>query len=103
MKYDTIKIDILNASQSLLAMAKDFTYKNISNNLIFIIRIVDNEFNQISSFNERNKLRKKLNESNPILTIENATKEIENIFDQIYEINLYIYKAEKKGLLSKLK
>jgi hypothetical protein len=94
MKHDTIKMDLLNASQSLLTMARDLTYNNISDNLFFLIRIVDDDYNQMSSIIERNKLRKKINESKPILTIENATKELENIFDQAYEINLYIYRVE---------
>jgi hypothetical protein len=94
MKSDTIKIDILNASNSLLTIARDLTHNSISDNFVFIIRIVDKDFNKISSFYERNKLRNIINNSKPVLTIDNATKELENIFDQIHEINLYIYKSE---------
>jgi hypothetical protein len=95
MTRDSIKSEIENATQSLLKMAREMSYNNISHNLSFIIHKVDDGYSQVSNYFKKYALRKKINDAKPVLTLEEAINELKNYFEDIYEINLYVYKAEK--------
>ena len=90
---DNIKSQLEGASQSLIKLARESSYNRISNNLKYIIRIVDQEFESVGSFFDQYKLRKKINETKPILSLDDTANDLKKYFDVIYEINLSVFKS----------
>lgn len=91
------QIDIEEKLESLtgelLKLADETCWNTISKNLLFIlsdISEVEGE-NHFIKRNHRNKLNKKKLPKNFI----EAVTELKDIYDSIYDINLYIYKSEK--------
>lgn len=87
---------INDAVQDLLKMARDLSFNRISDNLFFIISKPEAEYEPSANFYEKNKLRKKLNDAKPAMTFDAAVDWLRQHFDSIYEINLIVYRAEKK-------
>ena len=95
MDLDTLDKELFEGVQSLLKMARELTYNHISDNLIFIIHRVDQLYTNLSTYADRNKLRIKSIRQQSKLNYNQAVEELKHIFNNIFEINLYVYKANK--------
>jgi hypothetical protein len=90
---DTLHLHIKDASQDLLRMARDHSYNRISDNLVYIISKPEQEVDQSIGFFDQYKQRKKNNDAKSTLTFDAAIKHLVEKFNDIYEIDLYVYKA----------
>ncbi|MDR6922314.1 hypothetical protein [Chryseobacterium sp. 2987] len=91
MTFESIKEDINNSLGSLLTHAKDCSWNTISPNIGFIVSDF-NEFKGANSF-ERSMSRNKVNNSKKLLSLESAVEMLKKEYDDLYDINLYIFRA----------
>jgi len=93
MTIDTIDKDLKSLTDNLLKMARNLTWNNISNNCKYILtEIIDSEKN----FSEQNKLRRQLNKLKIPKDLNQIVPDLEAIFENIYDLNLYVYKAKSE-------
>lgn len=80
-------------TNELLKLAKQTCWNDISKNLVYILSDIsevegENYFTQRRNKNKRNKKK------TPKSFAESMTK-LKDIYDSIYDINLYVYKCEE--------
>jgi hypothetical protein len=84
------------ATSTLLEMAKNSCWNKISDNTSYIIsEIVNDERN----FFDKRIERKKVNDKKKPKSLEQITTELRDIYKNLYDINLYIYKSEKESTI----
>jgi hypothetical protein len=89
----TLQNEIEEAVLKLLALAKELTWNNISLNCKFILsEIHDTEDN----FFRQWQITKKENKNKEPLPIRELMPILQQLYDNLYDINLHIYKATKK-------
>lgn len=93
MKKNAIQKELTDAVKSLLEMARDLTFNKISSNCFFITSEI--ERSERNSF-EQNKIRINSNNKKTPKTLADVIPDIEKLYDNIYDLNLYVYKAQKK-------
>lgn len=82
------------ATSTLLEMARNSCWNKISGNTSYIIsEIINDERN----FFDKRIERKKANEKKKSKSLEQITAELKDIYENLYDINLYIYKSEKES------
>ncbi len=96
MKKESLYTELSEAVQSLLKLARESSYNNISDNCFFII--LETKHDYINSF-ERNILRKIENKRKKAKTLLKITDELEFLYPNIYDVHLYIYKAKKNSTI----
>jgi len=90
---ENIYIDLKNGTEKLLEIARDLSYTLISDNCLYIIsEIKDSD----KRFHERDQLRKKENGLKVPKTLVNILLELNVLYPNFYDVNLYIYKAAKQ-------
>mgnify|MGYP003631380885 CR=1 FL=1 len=82
---------IQDATSSLIDMASDICWNKISRNCEYIISEIDESIGK--NFFERAKIRKKVNDKKPPKTLSGIVAELTTIYENLYDINLYIYKS----------
>ncbi len=87
---------IKEATSQLIDMAKVHSWNNISSNVKYVIKKVDAEIMEGEDFFETNRIRKKLLSLKERLNLDSAVKQLISEFENIYLIELYIFKASKK-------
>jgi hypothetical protein len=93
MSSSTLESQIRAAVPKLLDMAKELTWNKLSDNCKFIMtEIKNNEEN----FNIQRRLRKKENDLKIPVTLSEIMPILLSLYDNFYDVNLYIYKATKK-------
>lgn len=92
MNKENIYNDIQKATESLIGMAKDLCFNNISNNYFYIISEIRN--NESNAF-ARNKIRIKENSLKTPKPLAEILSELEELYPNFYDIYLYVYKAYK--------
>lgn len=92
MKKESIYKEILEAVQSLLKLARESSYNKISDNCKFIISEIKHSD---ENFFERNKIRKTVNNKKTPKPLIDIIAELENLYSNLYDVNLYVYKANK--------
>lgn len=91
MTIDTLDKDLKGLTDDLLEMARNLTWNEISNDCRYILtEIVDSDKN----FFEQRKLRKRLNDSKIPRDLNLIVPDLKTIFENIYDLNLYVYKAK---------
>ncbi|MDW9379626.1 hypothetical protein GFU89_05400 [Chryseobacterium sp. JV558] len=75
-------------------MAKINCWNTISPNLFFILSDF-NEFKELNS-TERNMSRNRINNSKTLLNVDSALEILRNEFDDLYDVTLYIFRANTK-------
>ncbi|WP_289665934.1 hypothetical protein [Flavobacterium panacagri] len=90
----SIEEKIKNLTTQLLELARLKCWNTISNNLVFILSNIS-EIEGENFFTQRIN-RNKLNENKIPKNFTEAITDLKEIYDLIYDINLYIYKAEKE-------
>lgn len=88
-----IEEKIQNLTTSLLEMVKLKCWNPISENLMFILSNIS-EVEGENSFIQR-KNRNKLNQKKIPKSFKDVLIDVKEIYDLVYDINLYVYKAEK--------
>ncbi|MCW3162177.1 hypothetical protein [Chryseobacterium oryctis] len=100
MDFQELKTELNIAITNLFLIAKDYTFNNYSSNLKFIISEIRN--NELNSF-EQAKIGVIENEKKIPIQYDDAVKELINYYDEIYDINLYIYKSTLKETIIDIK
>jgi len=93
MTSATLQNEIEGAVSKLLTMAKELTWNYISSNCKFILsEINDKEENVFRQW----QLTRQENERKKPLSLEEALNVLQQIYEDIYDINLHIYKSSEK-------
>lgn len=91
MKIDSIDKNLKSLTDNLLEMARNRTWNEISNNCKYILtEIIDSEKN----FLELRKIRKQCNDLKIPKDLKQIVPDLKAIFENIYDLNLYVYKAK---------
>ena len=77
-------------------MARDSSFNNISDNCKFIISEIKHSD---KNFFEQNKIRKTENEKKTPKPITDIIVELATLYSNLYDVNLYVYKADKNSTL----
>lgn len=80
------------ATFTLLEMARNSCWNKISDNASYIISEIKNDER---NFKIQRIERKKVNDKKKPTSLEQATTELNAIYDNLYDINLEIYKSKK--------
>ncbi|MDY8135409.1 hypothetical protein [Aquimarina sp. 2201CG5-10] len=91
---ENLEQNLKEATSSLLEMARNSCWNKISGNTNYLISEIKN--NQLNVFDKRIE-RKKENEKKITKSLEQISTELKTIYENLYDINLYIYKSEKEN------
>lgn len=92
MTKDTLQKEIEEAIPKLLDIARELSWNKISDNYKFILsEIKDNKEN----YHVQRVLIKKENDKKVPVTFSEIIGALQNLYDNLYDINLHIYKADK--------
>jgi len=90
MTKDTLQKEIEEAVPKLLDMARELSWNKFSDKCKFILsEIKDSEEN----FHVQRVLRKKENDKKVPVTFSEIMPTLQNLYDNLYDINLHIYRA----------
>jgi hypothetical protein len=91
LKKNELENKIQNATSSLIDMAADMCWNKISKNCEYIISEIDESIGK--NFFERAKIRKRINDKKLPKSLTGIVADLNKIYDNLYDINLYIYKS----------
>ena len=92
MTSKTLQKEIEEAVPKLLEMARELTWKDISDNCKFILtEIKDSQEN----FHVQRLLRKKENDKKVPVSFSELMPTLQNLYDNLYDINLHVYRANR--------
>lgn len=92
MKKENLYKDISDVVQNLLKMARDSSFNSISDNCKFIISEIKHSNKNIF---EQDKIRKIDNDKKIPKSLNDIIVELEKLYENLYDVNLYVYKANK--------
>lgn len=93
MKKENIYKDLSEATKSLLDMARDLSFNDISDNCLYIIsEIKDNDNNLL----DRRKIRIKENSLKTPKPLADILPDLQALYPNFYDVNLYVYKADRQ-------
>lgn len=94
MYQNNLKNNIQHSLDNLLRLVEIHCWNKISPNIIFIL----SDFNEFKGSNssEQRIHRNKLNNLKIPLTLDAAIQVLNNEYDDLYDVNLYVFKALKK-------
>lgn len=90
---NNIEKEIKNLTARLLEIVNLYCWNAVSENLMFILSDIS-EVKGKDFFIQRS-IKNKLNKNKIPKSLKEAINELKEIYDLIYDINLYVYKAEK--------
>lgn len=96
MTADTIEAEIRAAISKLMEMAKELTWNKFSDEYLFLLSAISDKH---PDFIERLKLHKRDNDSREPKKLQEVIPELVALFNDLYDINLTIYKATKKATI----
>jgi hypothetical protein len=92
MTLQALKSELEAAVSSLFSLAEELTWNRLSHNCKFILtEIKDNAEN----CHEQRRLRKLENDKKISLTLEEILPALQALYDNLYDINLQIYRSRK--------
>ena len=100
MKKETINLELSDAVQSLLQLARDLSYNKISDNCSFIFSEIKKS--DKNAF-EQTKNRKSINDKKIPKSFIEIVKEMEAMYSNLHDVILYIYKAKKNETIIEIK
>jgi len=100
MIKETIENKIESLTKVLLEMARESCWNTISDNCVYIMSEIKEEG---LNFSEQRKRRKKINEKKEVKSIEEISANLERIYSNLYDVNLHIYKAERKRTIIEIR
>lgn len=83
-----------SGTDQLLEMAADHAWNEISSAVCYVIKKVRTGVTEGINVFETNRIRKKLLQSMKAVDLSSAVAELRSIFDDIYLIELYIFRAD---------
>jgi hypothetical protein len=93
---NNLEQNLREATSILLGIADNSCWNKISDNTSYIItEIVNDERNFFDKLIER----KKVNDKKKPKSLEQITAELQGLFRNLYDINLYIYKSKKESTI----
>ena len=93
---NNLEQNLKEATSTLLEMAKNSCWNKISNNTSYIISEKVNI--EQNSFQKRIE-RKKANNKKKTKSLEQITAKLKDIYENLYDINLCIYKSQKENTI----
>ncbi|KAA1240774.1 hypothetical protein [Aquimarina sp. RZ0] len=84
--------NLKEATSTLLEMARNSCWNKISDNTSYIISEIKND-------KQNRTERKKINDKKKPKSLEKITAELKVFYEDLYDINLYIYKSEKENTI----
>lgn len=93
---DKLEQNLKEATSTLLEMAENSCWNKISENTSYIISEIVNDERNL--FDNRIK-RKKANEKKNPKSLEQITAELKDIYENLYDINLYVYQSKKESTI----
>jgi len=88
-----IEEEIKKLTAQLLELVNLYCWNDISNNFMFILSDISEVKGE--NFFIQNQNKNKLNKNKTPKTFKEAVAELNEFYDLIYDVNLYVYKAEK--------
>jgi len=85
---NNLELHLKEATSTLLGMAKNSCWNKISDNTSYIISETKNDLLKRTE-------RKKINNKKKTKSLEQIKVELKDIYENLYDINLYIYKSKK--------
>ncbi|PTX63504.1 hypothetical protein C8N46_101104 [Kordia periserrulae] len=83
---DTLETNLKEATHILLEMARNMCWNTISSHVVYFISETRNDIHNSIKFNNQKELK----------SLPETIAELEVIYENLYDINLYIYNSEKK-------
>jgi hypothetical protein len=96
LKKENLELKLIEATSSLLEMARNSCWNKISDNTSYILSEIVNDERNV--FDKRIE-RKKANYKKKTKSLEQITLDLRDIYENLYDINLYIYKSEKESTI----
>ena len=96
MKQENINKDISEAVKSLLKIARDSSFNDISDNCFYIISEIKHSD---KNFFEQTKIRKADNDKKTPKSFADIIADLEKLYPNLYDVNLYVYKANKDSTI----
>ena len=93
MSPDTLQDEIEKAIPMLIKMGRDLTWNKISDNCRFILSEIINV--DTTAHEERDRRLKENKKKTPV-TFSEIMPLLRRLYEDLYDINLYIYKSSKK-------
>ncbi len=100
MNKGELKTEIANAIPKLLAMVEENCINILSENLVYIISEIK-ETNLKPDLERKRRIKE--NKTKSPLSFEEAVLRLLDLYDNLYDINLVIYKAEKKRTIIEIR
>ena len=91
MTKKTLEDDLIEASKALVNLAREICWNEISDNFFYILSEIKNSS---ENFDIQRKQRSLQNSKKIPLRLHSLIPELEKLYPELYDINLYIYKAE---------
>ena len=101
LKKAELENKIQEATSSLIDMATNICWNKISRNCVYILSEIDESIGK--NFFEQAKNRKKINDKKVPKTLSAIVSELTTIFENLYDINLYIYKSLSNKTIIKIR
>lgn len=92
MTSNTLQKEIEEAISKLLNIARELTWNDISDNCKFILTEIKESR---ENFHVQRRLRKKENDKKMPMAFSELIPTLQNLYDNLYDINLYIYRAHR--------
>lgn len=92
MTTETLSVTLTHTTASLLKMAREMTWNTISDDVRYVIRIT-NDVSEEGNVLEQNRMRKRILDAAPELSIEQAATFLLEQYPNLYCIDLYIFMA----------
>ena len=89
---NNLELNLKEATSTLLEMAKNSCWNEISENTSYIISEIKNALPNRTE-------RKKANDKKETKSLGEITTELKAFYENLYDINLYIYKSEKESTI----
>lgn len=93
---ENLHLKIKDATHELLEMAREFSWNRISSNVRYVTKKVNLETIERKNNFEINRIRKMILSSQERLSLESAILQLNAEFDNIYLIELYVFKATRR-------
>jgi len=91
MNKENLHNDLKEAIENLLGMARNHSWNAVSDNCLYIISEIKDSTGK--NFFEQRKIRKKLNRNKEPKPLQVIVSELESIYENLYDVNLYVYKS----------
>ncbi|NHN24447.1 hypothetical protein FIA58_002060 [Flavobacterium jejuense] len=101
MNKEILETKIADATSRLINTASDLCWNTISRNCFYLLSEIDETIGK--NLFEGNKIRKKINEGKTPKSLQEITQDLALLYDNLYDINFYIYKASKDKTIIEIK